>query len=432
MSRLKKSFFINIIIFTMNDKSIIAVFDMRAFYSYVECIDKNLDPYTTPLVVADNQRGTNTIVLSITPYLKSKGIPSRLRIKDLPKNIDYIFATPRMERYLQKSSEVFSIILDFVCEDDLHIYSIDEGFIKITPYLKLYKMSACQLIKRIKYAIKEKTGLECTVGLGDNMFLAKIALDNYAKNEKDGIAIITKEDIKEKIWPIYPLSKVWGIGQNLQKKLNYLGIYTMEDLAKSNREFIHKYFGIIGEELIDHANGIDNSDISLKYIPKETSLTSGQTLCKDYNHEDIKLIIRELLDDLMVRLRSENKLCGCVHIYIGYSKRYGGFAGQISLLRHSDDNDIIYDALMTIFNKKCQNFPIRKLSIALSKLKFYDGNEQLDLFIDPKKQDKKRKLRFAIDEIQLKYGKNAILRTSALLETSTIKERHSYIGGHHK
>ena len=104
----------------MNNKSI-AVIDLKAFYSYVECVDRGLDPWSTPLVVADKSRSVNTIVLSVTPYLKKLGIPSRLRVKELPKDIDYIFATPRMSRYIEKSSEVVSIILDFVSEEDIHV-----------------------------------------------------------------------------------------------------------------------------------------------------------------------------------------------------------------------------------------------------------------------------------------------------------------------
>ena len=117
----------------------IAVIDLKAFYSFVECIDRGLDPFNTPLVVADKERGKNTIVLSVSPFLKAKGIPSRLRIKELPKNIDYIYAVPRMERYTEKSAEVVRVLLDFVSEEDIHVYSIDQSFIAITSYLSYDK-----------------------------------------------------------------------------------------------------------------------------------------------------------------------------------------------------------------------------------------------------------------------------------------------------
>ena len=406
-------------------EKVIAVIDMRAFYSYVECVDRGLDPYKTPLVVADKDRGVNTIILSVTPYLKSLGVPSRLRIKELPKRDDYIYAIPRMERYLERSSFVMSIILDYISQEDLHIYSIDECFLNLGPYLRMYNMSAEQLVSKIKGDIYAQSGLECTAGISSNMFLAKIALDHYAKKSKNGIATLNKDEIEEKLWPITPLTKIWGIGHNLEARLNYFGIYTVKDLALANRDFMRMHFGVIGDDLVDHANGIDNSDIREKYIPKEVSLSQGQVLFRDYNKEEAKLIIKELMDDLLLRLRMENKLTSCVHLYIGYSKT-GGFAKQMSLLKPSDNNDIIYDALMEIYNKKIQDEPIRRISISLSKLTSVFGYLQMDLFISPEEEDKKRRLQYTIDAIQNKYGKNA------LLDSSTIKERHTFIGGHRR
>lgn len=409
-------------------EKVIAVIDMRAFYSFVECVDRGLDPYNAPLVVADKNRGTNTIVLSVSPYLKSLGVPSRLRIKELPKRDDYIYAIPRMERYLERSAFVISIILDYISSEDLHIYSIDECFLNLGPYLKMYKMNAYQLVKKIIQDIYKQTKLECTCGIGDNMFLAKIALDIYAKKEKNGIAIIHKNEVENKLWPIQPLSKVWGIGVQLEKKLNYFGMYSLKDIAKANRLFINAHFGVIGDDLVDHANGIDNSDIREKYIPKEKSLSQGQVLFKDYNKEDAKLIVKELMDDLLLRLRMENKLTSLVSLYIGYSKS-GGFSKQMTLLKPSDNNDVIFEALMSIYSK-VNDEPIRKISISFSKLRSVYGFMQMDLFIDPKEEDKKRRLQYTIDAIQNKYGKNSLLRASALLENSTIKERHTFIGGH--
>ena len=175
---------------------VIAVIDLKAFYSYVECLDRGLDPFKTPLVVADKERSVNTIVLSVTPYLKSRGVPSRLRIKELPKGYNYIYATPRMSRYLEMSAEVVNIFLDFVAEEDIHVYSIDEAFINITPYLSYYKKTGIEIVKDIIKAIKDKTGLMATAGIGDNFFLAKVALDIYAKKEKDGVAIMHQNEIK--------------------------------------------------------------------------------------------------------------------------------------------------------------------------------------------------------------------------------------------
>lgn len=410
----------------------IAVIDLKAFYSYVECVDRGLDPWTTPLVVADKSRSVNTIVLSVSPYLKKHGVPSRLRIKDLPKKFDYIYATPRMARYIERSSEVISIMLDFVSEEDIHVYSIDEAFIDLTTYLNYYKKTPLEMVRLITNTIKEKTGLESTAGIGDNFFLAKVALDILAKKEKDGIAIMHKNDVKKELWPITDLTKIWGIGERTAAKLNKLGIFSMFDLANSNRDFLISKFGIMGEQLHDCANGIDESDVREVYTPVERSLTNGQTLPRDYTKKDVVTVLREMNDDLSLRLRNEHKVANVVALYIGYSKDTGGFARQISLLRATDDTDELFKAVMEIFNKYIQDLKIRRISIWYGQLVQNSGAEQISLFENAEEKKNNHNLQLMIDHLHNKYGKNIVLRASALLEESTAIERHNQIGGHRK
>lgn len=417
----------------MSNKSrTIAVIDLKAFYAFVECVDRGLDAWTTPLVVADKERGKNTIVLSVTPYLKSKGVPSRLRIKELPKKYDYIYAVPRMERYIEKSSEIVSILAEFVSFDDIHVYSIDEAFLDLTSYLEYYKMKPKELVGKIINTIKERTKLQATAGIGDNFFLAKVALDIYAKTAKDGVAILTNKDIEKKLWPITPLNKVWGIGSRTEAKLNALNIYTLGDLAHSNLSFMKQNFGVMGEQLWRHANGVDEADMHEKYVPNETSLSIGQVLFKDYNQDNIVTIIREMVDDLSSRLRKEKKHTGVVSLYISYSKEeMGGFSRQLSLLNNTDDTDILFNAVMEIFKKFIKDKPIRRVGINFGKL-CTPGYQQLNIFEDSKKQIERRQLQAVVDKIQMKYGKNILLRASALTEDSTAIERHNQIGGHRK
>lgn len=416
----------------MERKNHIAVIDLKAFYSFVECLDRGLDPWEVPLVVADKERGKNTIVLSVSPYLKQRGVPSRLRINDLPKGFNYIYATPRMERYIEKSSEVVSILLEFVSFEDVHVYSIDEAFIDLTTYLQYYKQNPNEMVKSIIDRIKEKTGLQATAGIGDNFFLAKVALDIYAKHEPDGIAELRKEQVKEKLWPITPLSKIWGIGSRLEKRLNNLGIFTVEQLATSSKDFMVTHFGIMGEQMLNHANGIDESYIREEYVPKDKSFSQAQVLFRDYHKDEAPLIIREMCEDLAGRMRNDNKLAGVVSLFIGYSKAtMGGFNRQMSLLQHTDDTDSLYEALMELYKKFIKDLPIRNIGINFSQLKV-NNCTQLNLFSDPKEQTSKHDLEKAIDKLQLKYGKNILLKASALLEESTVIERNSQIGGHRK
>ena len=416
--------------FTMK-KRVIAVIDLKAFYSYVECLDRGLDPWKEPLVVADKDRGTNTIVLSVSPFLKKQGIPSRCRIKELPKKYKYIYAVPRMERYLEKSAQVIDVLYHFVAEEDVHVYSIDEAFVDLTTYLKYYNKTPLQMVTTIINQIKEETGLQATAGIGDNFFLAKIALDIYAKKERNGIARVSVNDIKEKLWPITPLSKVWSIGPRMELRLNKIGLFTVKDIALSNLDYLRDKFGVIGEQLWRHANGIDEADIHEKYEPKERSLSLSQVLFRDYNQKEAITIIREMVDTLASRMRNENKMTKVVAIYVGYSKNMGGFARRSTLLAPTDDTELLLKAILEIYHMYIKDLPIRTIGINFGGLA-ESTYQQLNMFEDDKEQIKRRNLQKTMDKLHSKFGKNSVLRASSLLEESTIKERNNFIGGHRK
>lgn len=417
---------------TMERKRTIAVIDLKAFYSFVECVDRGLDPWKTPLVVADKNRSVNTIVLSVTPFLKANGIPSRLRIRDLPKKFKYIYATPRMERYIEKSTEVVNIILQFIAEEDIHVYSIDEAFVDLTTYLNYYKMTPFEIVKMIIDEIKNQTDLQATAGIGDNFFLSKVALDIFAKHEPSGIATLRKEEVQEKLWPITPLSKIWGIGERLETRLNALGITTVGELANSNKDFLISKFGIMGEQLYEHANGNDEADIREEYVPKEHSLSHAQILFRDYNKEEIKVILKEMVDDLGLRMRNEGKKTSVVSLFIAYAKsEMGGFSRQMSLLTPTDQNDLLYEAIMELHKRFIKDLPIRHVGISFGKL-LDNKITQFSLFSDTETQKKNQDLQETIDKLHNKYGQNILLRASALTDASTAKERHTFIGGHKK
>ena len=430
MSRLIFNNFLVYNSFTMK-KRVIAVIDLKAFYSYVECLDRGLDPWKEPLVVADKDRGTNTIVLSVSPFLKKQGIPSRCRIKELPKKYKYIYAVPRMERYLEKSAQVIDVLYHFVAEEDVHVYSIDEAFVDLTSYLKYYNKTPLQMVTTIINQIKEETGLQATAGIGDNFFLAKIALDIYAKKERNGIAKVSVNDIKEKLWPISPLSKVWSIGPRMEARLNKIGLFTVKDIALSNLDYLRDKFGVIGEQLWRHANGIDEADIHEKYEPKEHSLSLSQVLFKDYNKNEAITIVREMVDTLASRMRNENKMTRVVALYVGYSKNLGGFARRSTLLAPTDDTELLLKAILEIYHMYIKDLPIRNIGLNFGGL-LESTYQQLNMFEDEKEQIKRRNLQKTMDKLQTKFGKNSVLRASSLLEESTIKDRNNFIGGHRK
>lgn len=405
--------------------------DLKSFFASCECIRLNKDPFSYPLVVANPNQGDGAITLAVTPYLKTLGVPSRGRIFEIDKKIKYDIIMPHMNYYIAKSKEVVSVYLDYVAKEDLHIYSIDECFLDVTHYLKLYKKTDYELALEILDKVKNVTGLTATCGIGPNMLLAKVSMDIEAKHNKDCISKWGYEDVPTKLWNIKPLSDMWGIGKNMERNLNSMGIFSIGDLAKMKPCILKDKFGIIGLELWNHANGIDNSEISeFNKTSKDKSYSNSQVLFKDYNENNIFIIINEMIDNLTERLRKNNKECKVFGLGIGYSKNTpGGFYHNIKLDCPSDKaNDFIKYANI-IFDRYYEKLPIRKVTVCAGSLISKSGT-QLNLFENYDDIKKEDNINEVIDEIKKKFGKNSVLKASSLLSDSTIKERNKKVGGH--
>ena len=412
------------------ERNIICI-DLKSFFASCECVERNLNPFTTPLVVAEPNRD-GAITLAVTPYMKKLGVKSRGRINKKTKKINYITAKPRMSLYIKKSKEVVDVYLDYVSEEDLHIYSIDECFLDVTNYLKLYNKTTKELALDIMKSIYKKTHLCATAGIGPNLLLAKISMDIEAKHNKDFIAEWAYNDVETKLWNITPLSKMWGIGTRMERNLNNIGIKKIGDIANYNKLKLKEKFGIIGEELWYHANGIDLSKISdFKRVAKDKSISNSQVLYKDYYNNDVLLIIKEVLSLLLKRLRKENLLTKHISLHINYSKNTGGyFSISKKLDQETNDEALLYKTLLNMFNSYYEeNMPVRKVGISLSKLE-KNNHIQLNLFENIKEVNDKNNLNNTIDKINDKYGNNSILKATSLLSNSTIKSRNEKIGGH--
>lgn len=413
------------------ERNILSI-DLKSFFASCECVVRKLDPFKVPLVVANPNQGGGAITLAVTPYLKKQGVPSRGRIYEIPKNIKYMIVPPRMSLYIKMSEMVISVYLDYIAKEDLHVYSIDECFLDVTDYLKLYKKSDYELAEEILSEITKRTGLTATCGIGPNILLAKIAMDVEAKKYKNGIAKWSYDDVQTKLWAIEPLSKMWGIGPRMEKRLNALKIYKVGDLAKFDKNILKSKFGILGEELWEHANGIDISVIKdmNSYKPAEKSFSNSQVLFKDYNGENIGIIIKEMVDVVSKRLRDAKLQCLVVGLSVGYSKNVGGgFYHVMKLESPTNSNKVIFEVCRLLFDRFYQGEPIRRIGVTAGRLRKKD-NIQLNLFENYDEiiaEDKKDE---AIDEITSKFGKNSLLRASALLNDSTIRDRNKKIGGH--
>ena len=408
--------------------------DLKSFYASCECVERGLDPFTTPLVVSAGDRGGGAIVLAITPYLKSLGISSRCRLFELPNDIpNLIIAKPRMRLYTEVSAQIVGVYLDFVSEEDILVYSVDEVFLDVTDYLTYHKMNDYQLAKTILRTVYQRTSIPAACGIGPNMLISKIALDVEAKKNSDMIAKWTYNDIPSKFWTITPLSEFWGIGRRMEVRLNRLGLYSIGDVANVSKEKLMSEFGVMGLELFYHANGIDQTRIIKgNYTPKNKSIGHGQTLFKDHYGDEVKTIIMEIVDDITRRMRDGNYEGDVIHLSIGYSRKVSisGFSRQRKLDHPTQNSQTIYETCYELFDRYYREAPIRKIRVSVGNIKPKKNYFQLNIFEDPDAQIKRDNMANAVDEIKVRYGKNSILRGVSHTDKGNAKFRNTLIGGH--
>ena len=409
----------------MKERHIISI-DLKSFFASVECVKRNLDPFKTPLVVADISRGNGAMCLAVSPYLRNLGVNSRCRVFELPKNIKIIYATPRMKLYEEYSKKVFDVYKEFICEDDIHFYSIDEVFMDVTNYLKYYNMSDEKLATKIMESVKEKTGLTTTAGIAPNIFLAKVAMDIEAKHNKNCIAKWSYDDIQNKLWNIEPLGKIWGFGRRTEKHLNDLGIFKVKDINKYPRSFYISRFGnVMGNDIWCKANGIDFTTINdLNSRSKDKSMSMSQILNRDYNIDEAFLIIEEMNDLLNEKLISMNLSTKLVFLSVTYSRDFHmHFSESISLNNYEDNKNKLLEVFKYIYYKNITDLPVRKVAIGYTRLSNKKAT-QLSLFDENIiKSDKYFNM---INDINSKFGRASLLRASSLLKHSTIKKREKF------
>ena len=348
-----------------NDHIYIAI-DLKSFYASVECVERQLDPMNTNLVVADASRTEKTICLAVSPSLKAFGISGRARLFEVVQivkevntlrkskapnhqfsgesclagelqehpefSLSYIIAPPRMAHYMEYSTRIYQIYLKYFAPEDLHVYSIDEVFMDVTAYLKTYTLSPKELAAKIIQDVLDQTGITATAGIGTNLYLCKVAMDIVAKHvapDTNGVRIAELDEMKyrELLWDHRPITDFWRVGRGYARKLAEHGMFTMGDVARCstgddrnyyNEDLLYKLFGVNAELLIDHAWGWEPTTIELikQYKPETNSLCSGQVLQCPYNSAKAKLVVREMTD--LLDLVEKHLVTDQLTLTIGY------------------------------------------------------------------------------------------------------------------
>ena len=494
----------------MEKQHLYLAIDLKSFYASVECVERGLDPLRTNLVVADPTRTEKTICLAVSPSLKAYGIPGRARMfeviqkvseanavrrskapgrtftgkscfsQELEKNpsleLDYIVAPPRMAHYMEHSARIFETYLKYVAPEDIHVYSIDEVFMDITPYLKSSGLTAWDFARTIIHDVLRQTGITATAGIGTNLYLCKIAMDIVAKHARPDefgvrMAQLDERTYRQYLWSHRPLTDFWRLGRGYARKLESHGMHTMGDVARCslrNEDLLYKLFGINAELLIDHAWGWEPCTLAdiKAYKPSTTSLCSGQVLQEAYDNQKAGLVIREMADMLSMDLVDKGLYTDQLVITVQYdienlsdpqiAKLYDGpivrdvygrempksAHGSVNLGRHTASTARIVSAAMELFTEITdENLLVRKLNITANHLLTEqqlpeDAPVQLNLFEEPKPEEneefllRERRRQETVLQLRKRFGKNAVLKGMNLEKGATARERNGQIGGH--
>mgnify|MGYP001534362186 FL=1 len=417
----------------MKERTYIAI-DLKSFYASVECVERGWDPLTARLVVADPERSEKTICLAVSPALKQMGVPNRCRVFQIPKEIPYKMAPPRMQLYIDYAAEIYGVYLKYIAKEDIQVYSIDEAFLDVTDYLHLYQMTAVELGRKIMQDILDTTKIPAACGVGTNLYLAKVALDILAKHETDRIAYLDEARYREKLWKHKPLTDFWRVGRGTVERLSNMGICTMEEIAHARESLLYKAFGIDAELLIDHAWGrepVTIADIKA-YRPKNTSFSSGQVLPRDYEYEEGVLVVKEMADLLCLDLVDQGLVTSHISLVIGYSnqKCFEPAKGSTTLRSATSSNRRLLSYVEQLYRRIVRpGAYIRRITLTYTGVMTEDY-QQFDLFSNPEETEKDVKAQRAAISIKQRYGRNAILKGMNLEESATTIERNGQIGGH--
>ena len=464
----------------MQERTCICI-DLKSFYASVECVARGLDPLKACLLVADASRTDKTICLAVSPALKAMGVSSRPRLFEAKQairlyeaahhtHVDYITAVPRMAEYIRVSSEIYAVYRKYIAGEDIHVYSIDECFMDVTPYLHLYRNGASAenvspgrfLARTMVRDVLASTGITATVGIGTNLYLAKIAMDIVAKKsppDANGVRIaeLDEEGYRMQLWSHRPLTDFWQIGPGTARRLMTHGMRTMGDIAavsQSNEELLYRLFGVNAELLIDHAWGIEPalmSDIKA-YRSASRSLSTGQVLPRPYRYDEALVIFEEMADGLAADLVDKHLQAAAVVWWVSFDPAsleacpdytgpvcvdfYGRLhpahtGGTVRFPAPTNSVREIRNAAADAFRRLVNPaLLVRRIGLCAAEVRSESSAAQLDLFTDYTVRDRELHLQRAMLSLRRKYGRNILFKGMNLLAGATAMERNRQIGGH--
>lgn len=388
----------------MKERIILHIDTNNAFLSWTATeMLKNgskVDIRTKYAIIGGNEKERRGIVLAKSNLCKQKGVVTAETIYNARKKCPYLEVyPPNYNIYIKYSNMMYNYLLQYT--DIIERYSIDECFLDYTDSKILFG-DPIKIAYKIKDDIKNQFGFTVNVGIGNNKLCAKMASD-FSKPDK--VHTLFNYEVKEKMWPL-PIEDLFMVGKSSAKKLKELNINTIKDLAQADEKLLYKYFKNRTTQMINSANGIDNSKVEYEYEDPK-SISNSTSLAYNYKiKEDIQKVIKELSTQTGDKLRKNKLYASNVNIWIKY-KDFTKISKQEKLPNPINSDIDIYNIAIKLFNKIWNEESIRAICVGVSDLS-KSNNIQLNLFNTPKiiKEHKKENenLQKTIDTLNKKYN----------------------------
>lgn len=409
--------------------------DCKSFYASTEAIKRAEFPTSAKIAVLSREESSGGLILAASPYAKQNyGVKLGTRRYELREDMDLKLVDPHMQDYIQLNYQINKIYRQFTDDTHWFPYSIDESFLDVSGSHKLFG-SNVEIAKAIQDRVFKQTGIITTVGIGQNPLLAKLALDNAAKERAPWLASWTYDQVADTIWQIPKLTDMWGIGSRTAKRLGLMGIYTVKELAHADLKRLKKNFGTLGLQLYYNAWGVDYSDLTRRYVPRTGAKGYGnsQILMRDYTKRDeTRTVIEEITDQVATRLRDHHVVTELISLSIGFADTDQAnrthFSAQMRV-EATNDTAQLTEAVWYLLDRKWDGSPIRHVGIRCAKISTQQM-VQFSLFEDPTQTLHHQQLASTIDQIRKRYGYKALIRASSLTEGGTAIARSGLVGGH--
>ena len=364
-----------------------------------------IDIRTIPAVIGGDEESRRGIVLAKSNLAKAVGIKTGEPLFSARKKCAslQVFSSNH-NLYNEYSNKMYNLLKEYT--DEIERFSVDECFCDLTNYIRKNE-TLLGKAKEISSRIKEELGFTVNIGVANNKLLAKMASD-FEKPDK--IHTLFKQEIEKKMWPL-PVSELFMVGRKSVPKFNQMGIYKIEDLAKSDKLFISKKFGKFGKMIWEYANGIDESPVKYEE-EKPKGIGNSITLPFDVdNIEKLEEVLMALSEHVCYRLRKVNMLATtvCVHIK---TKDFNVYSKQRKLKLETDSTIEVYDEAKELLKEIKDNHFVRLIGIRVDGLEEKES-KQISLF-ETNENNKHTKIDKAMDEIKKKYGYNSVTRASKI------------------